>query len=183
MSNSLPVPYRFRESHFRRFEAVIATAMKNPEGIAFNPVDYGLTQSRFAQGLRDAMTSLVTHKWASPLNTPAFVKWRQGTKVQEGSDGLVRVAPKTTTPSTPLIIPHVETTVTRSVRSSEPFSQATPAQLEVVAWLCHNGYISTEVFLSPSPAVTDEVLKQLETRYDIAIDSVQSEKGHLLRIL
>lgn len=67
-----PLPHRFRESEFRRYEAIIHDAVRNhPSPLRISCSLYNLSSVTMSCRLRDAMKSFYTYKW--PVSWDAAV--------------------------------------------------------------------------------------------------------------
>jgi hypothetical protein len=68
-----PLPYRHRESSFRRYEAILAKAVASyPDQVEIDPKWLNLSPATVAARLRDARFSLYTYRWTTKIDMARF---------------------------------------------------------------------------------------------------------------
>ena len=111
------LPYRFRESSFRRFEPHINDIVNCfPGPITIDPTP--LSQVTFSCRLRDAMKSLSLNRWQTEISMERFDRIYRDIVVSEGQ-GVVRVGSSDTIRNNKPLIPCGKVTETSGTKFVE----------------------------------------------------------------
>ena len=87
-----PLPHRFSEKSFRRYEPIIATVVSEfPNVTLVRPSDLELSAETVRGRLRDAITSLRTHMWQTKIDVTRFAAIYPAIVVSLRPDGMVAV--------------------------------------------------------------------------------------------
>lgn len=166
------LPYRLRESSFRRFELVIkAIVERYPDKTTFNPqsaIDKPLAQCTFACRLRDAMHSLLDNKWKTIIDFEKFTQIHPQLDVSEQPDGLVAVGPRESlkAPAMPRV-PEIHNMVVEDVQVV--IHLETLAERKLIALLASCRLLRHKVIIS---GLSDADVQDLEAQYDCRIDRI-----------
>lgn len=157
--NNAPLHRRFSEASFRRFERTIWNALTSPYGETITPSSFGLSQTRCAQAIRDAMRSFHEHKWTSPIDHDSFLFWHEVVRVRELPNGSVFIGTAAQEAFDP-----AASTPTSFTPASPRFPWSDIAHLEALAWCADQGLLTNAVQIE-----TNTIASSLEEKYNIAV--------------
>lgn len=177
MSDSLP--YRFRESAFKRYSQLILGAVQShPSPFRIRCNLYNLSPVTMSCRMRDAMKSLAMHKWPTP-DWPAgmmdkFLKVHADLVISEDHvEEAITVTNKSAIRSpafAQLVAPATQPILPTSpslLSQTTPITLTTPDQKILLCHLAHYRLLSQPVKLL---GITPEDINQYEQQYDVSIE-------------
>ncbi len=162
-----PLPHRYRESQFRRYEHFIARAVSTaPAAILCDPKLFNIAATTFAARLRDAIKSYHDNNWpSSTISRPAFDILYPSLTVAHRADGTVLLGDRNairgyqSIGNPAPIVPEASSIVTISV------IHLTAAEL--IMQLSHRRLLAPRLILT---GLTEVDVDTYQQKYDIALD-------------
>lgn len=169
------LPYRFRESSFRRYEChIFAIVSAFPARVVFDPqADEQLSPVTFACRLRDAMRSLVVHSWTTAIDLDKLKENYNQIVVSEQTNGKVAVGSRDALRPvlSPKSIPTVQfdepQVYTLASPSEDIIHLASQEAKQLLAKLASCRLLANKVRVS---GLTDEEAQELEANFDCRVD-------------
>ena len=165
-----PLPHRFREESFRRYEPIIAAIVSaHPEICTFNTVTYNLSPVTFSCRLRDAMKSFATYQWASCINFERFIKIHHDIVVSESRDvGIVRVGGKSKIKPIKSITLTKQSPLTAALHiPTDTIILGTTAEAQLLAVLAANRSLAHPIRVT---GISPQDVKELPIKFDCSIE-------------
>lgn len=173
-----PIPHRFREASYRRYEIIINQAVEAfPNCVTFKPSDFQLASVTFACRCRDAMKSLKENQWNTFIDLAKFNTHFDTIVLSERTDGTIIIGSKESIAKTAAnaLIPafHIEAPTTLS---SDIILLKSKDCKDLIMLLSHRRMLSPHILLA---GLTPTEVTDYQNMYDIAIEE-QDNQTHIL---
>lgn len=156
------LPHRFREDQFRRYEKVIEQVVTSyPSANLFDPAPFRSTT--FACRLRDAMSSLLTHHWATTVDVKRLSEIRSDITVSEVTGGKVYVSSRQNRDQSAV------GEVVEADKAGFTIDDPNGCELRAFAVLYHYKRLTTPTIFTNLAPEMDALLTEFEQTYDVGL--------------
>jgi hypothetical protein len=177
-----PLPHRFRESSFRRYETIIHDAVRAfPEPLKIRCALYDLSSITMSCRLRDAMKSFATHKWPVTWDASMLEKFHRiyqagELRVHELSDAGFIVVGKSATIKTSQPLPTHQAITFSTQTKPKPITLTTTEQKNLLIHLAAERLLNNAI---PCFGFTQQEIDYYMTNHDISFDA-QADGSYLI---
>lgn len=177
-NNNKPIPWRFSELSFRRYEPIIAQAVTiYPDSFTINArVSYELSPITFACRFRDAMKSYKIFGWVSTLiDRDKFMSRYTEIAISEiSTPGLLTIGDKKQLKKPSVLQVHPAVSMVKQYTSSnhEPINITTEEEFDLICKLASGRLLSSEIKIKSTNQTQDlQTLKtKYEQQYDVSVE-------------
>lgn len=176
MNTEKPIPWRFSELSFRRYEPIIAQAVTiYPDSFTINArVSYELSPITFACRFRDAMKSYKTYAWPSTLidRDKFMLRYTEIAISEIATPGLLTIGDKKQLKKPSVLQVHPAISMIKQYTSfdHEPINITTEEEFDLVCKLAAGRLLSSEIKIKSTTKDLQTLKTKYEQQYDVSVE-------------